>query len=193
MKLKQFVLAHSYSFQSEASRVANILRKKCYTYAPSAIVPKLGNHTTILPPLFAHPDEMRYFAMGLRMMKVAFGETPSSKNEVRGLGINFFRNTKSDALVIDLLLNEDYQETVEACRKELSSFANWVFPLYGEGYHPHLCVLEGSSLYEKLTPYMQSLSQGCGSDLSFTLPSPQIWVKETEKGTSRWELFDPQK
>ena len=79
MRLKQFVLAHNYPPQSEASRVANILREKCCAHTPSAIAPKLGNHTTLLPPLFAHPDEMRYFAMGLRMMSVAFGETPSTQ------------------------------------------------------------------------------------------------------------------
>ncbi len=190
MLLKQFALVHCYP-ESASLLTASMagLRRKCKMLSPQAVEPKLGDHTTLLPPFRAHPDEMRQFSMGLNIARALYGEG-DGKNIAETQNIKFFRNQGVDACVVRILLPPKYHSMIEECRKQLSRFNEWVFPLHGSTYEPHICVLEGPGLYEDLYPKLLELDDTIFI-VRFNLSFPKIMVKITENGSTRWEEFNP--
>lgn len=190
---RQFCLVHHYPQNSSSLSVAmRNLRKRCRGLSPGATPPKLGDHTTLLPPFRAHPDEMRNFLMGLNISRALYGDDSKTEFLAETQGIHFFRNPESDACVVKILLPKNYHAMIAECRKELSRFNEWVFPIYGDDYHPHTCVLEGPGLYEDLYPHLAELENSVFI-IRFRLPFPTIMVKVVESGVTHWEEFDPKK
>lgn len=189
MILKHFTLAHCYPQWSDLSGVVRNLRSKCLEISPSAKEPKLGDHTTLLPPFRAPIDEMKQFSMGLDIARALYG---GKENQSYGetQGINFFRNPGVDAFIVRLGLPAGYHAMIEECRSQLSGFNEWVFPIYGDTYNPHLCILEGPDLYNELSPYLSTLEKLIPTT-RFTLPFPQIMVKVKDGEVTRWEEFNP--
>ena len=190
MLLKQFTLVHHYPESTSLLSVSMAsLRRKCKLLSPQAVEPKLGDHTTLLPPFRAHPDEMRQFSMGLNIAHALYGEE-DGKNFAETQNIEFFRNQGIDACVVKILLPPKYHSMIDECRKQLSRFNEWVFPLEGSTYKPHICVLEGPGLYEDLRPKLLELDDAIFI-VRFNLSFPKIMVKITENGSTRWEEFNP--
>lgn len=190
MLLQQFVVAHCYESDSYLSALVGNLRRKCLTVCPGAKEPKLGTHTTLLPPFRAHRDEMVHFAMGLRVAREICGGEKSSHGYAEIQEVDFFHNPGTDALIARLMLSQEYHTLVESCRKELPRFNEWVFPVLGDAYVPHICILEGAGLYETLTQNNLKLKNFFPIH-RFRLPFPKIMVKVTEDDTTRWVEFNP--
>lgn len=191
MILKQFSLVHHYPHNSSLlSMSLENLRQQCAQLSPSAAGPKLGDHTTLLPPFRAHPDEMRQFSRGLNIARALYGDGKGNEISAETQGLDFFRNPGVDALVVKILLPKNYHAMIEECRKELSRFNEWVFPIFGETYTPHICVLEGQGLYEDLRPHLTGLGKEIFI-IRFPLLFPKIMIKTAESGTTRWEEFNP--
>jgi len=190
MKLKRFTVVHNYRKSSLVSGAVSRVRYECRKIVPRAKVPKLGDHTTAIPPFIAHCDEMKYFSMGLNIARALYEATRGVQSEAKTGGIYFFRNPENDALVVKVLVSNRYKKMVEKYREEISLFADWVFPPHENIFNPHLCIAEGAGIYEKLQPHMRRLEL-CVPSTHFSLPFPQIMVKVTEGDTSRWEEYDP--
>ena len=191
MLLKQFSIAHCYEHGSYLSILTAGLRERCTELCPEARAPKLGNHITLLPPFRAHEDEMRQFAMGLSIARALYG-SEESHNYADSCGIDFFRNPEEDVCILRVALPRAYHAMIEECRRRLSDFNEWVFPVLDDSYNPHICILEGAGLYEKLRPALPELKK-IAPLIHFTLPFPQIMEKITVGDTKRWVEFDPTK
>ncbi len=189
MLQKQFCLVHHYREGTRLSIVIDNLRRRCREICPDADTPKMGNHTTLLPPFRAHPDEMRNFATGLAIARALYNKEDPSSYAITG-AIDFYRNPNSDACVVEVVLPKSYHDMIEECRRQLSDFNEWVFPLLGEVYRPHICILEGVDLHGQLLPNLQELST-IAPPTGFLLPFPKIMMKESCGDSSHWIEFCP--
>jgi len=192
MILKQFTVSHCYPGRSHFAAVIGGVRRECLKITPTAKSPKLGDHTTLLPPFRAHPDEMRHFSMALEITQTLYEPIRTHRNEAKTKEFDFFRNPGNDALVLRLCLPEGYRSMIEKCREKISDFAEWTFPPHDNIFHPHVCVVEEACLYSKIQPHMRRI-QGSVPTIRFHLPFPQIMVKVVENGNTHWEKFDPKK
>lgn len=192
MLLKQFTLAHYYPEGSRISAIVEKIREVCLPVSPNAKKPKLGNFTTLLPPFRAHIDEMENFVTGLTIARALYEGNKRGPNFAETQSIDFFRNPGVDTLILRLALSENYHAMIEAYRNELCKFNEWVFPIFGNTYIPHICILEGPGLYEDLEAKRLELKRSLPIH-RFRLPFPTIMVKVVENGTTRWEEFDPSK
>lgn len=191
MILKQFSLIHYYPHNSSTlSMSLEGLRHECKQLSPGATEPKLGDHTTLLPPFHAHPDEMRQFSAGLNIARALYDGEKGSEIYAETQGLGFFRNPGVDALIVKILLPKNYHAMIGACREQLSEFNEWVFPPFGGAYTPHICILEGPNLYEDLHPHLAKL-RGSVFIIRFPLLFPKIMIKIVDNGATRWEEFDP--
>ena len=192
MITKQFIVAHCYTPSSPLATAVAILRKECKKISPTAKVPKAGDHTTILPTFRAPMDEMRQFSMALSIAEKLCGERNSYRNKARTAGFDFFRNPGNDALIIRIEISQEYRALVEDCRRQLSDFSDWVFPLHDNTFNPHACVIEEQDLFWKLNPHMPRLQRQIPI-VGFYLPFPKVLIKIKEGKTTHWEEFDPKK
>lgn len=135
---------------------------------------------------------MRQFLVGLNIARALYGGEKGGEVYAETRGLDFFRNHGVDALIVKILLPKNYHAMIEACRKQLSEFNEWVFPPLGEAYTPHICILEGPGLYEGLLPYLAKL-RGSVFIVRFPLLFPTVMVKVIHNGVTRWEEFDPTK
>lgn len=188
MRLDQFTVVHHFPANTFLSDALQHLRREAKLLSREADTPKLGNHLTLLPPFRAHPDEMRQFSMGLEIAQALY-EDGGAKRFAETHGLDFFRNPGSDALVVKVLLPRNYHVLIEACRKQLSRFNEWVFPVLGGSYAPHICILEGKNLYTDLSPSMSKLGASIFLE-RFDLGFPKIMVKVLGSDTTRWQEFD---
>lgn len=189
MHLSQFCLAHCYRPNSYLSVVVDNLRRRCLELCPSAEPPKLGNHTTLLPPFLAHPDEMKNLARGLRIAGAYYGKD-GINNYAKTQAIDFFRNPDLDACVLKVVLPRNYHDMILECRKELPSSNEWVFPISGDEFNPHICIAEGENLYDVVSRNLSELDR-IAPEVGFLLPFPTIMVKEYKDGVARWSEFEP--
>lgn len=190
MKIEPFTFVNRFTKDSPFSRAVDGIREECIEMCPEAKRPKLYNHSTVFPPLWAPPDEMRVFTAGLSILSAQYGEEESLQNEVKVGGIDFFRNPGNiDAMILRLLMKPSYKARVEFVRRHMHEFSKWEFPLLGDEYNPHICFVEGEGIYEKLAPHTERFEKKV-KGLTFHLSFPEIMIKRGEKPNTWWEKFD---
>lgn len=193
MKIEPFTFVNRFSKDCPISKAVDEIRGKCKDICPEAKIPKLYNHTTIFPPFWAPPDEMKMFMAGISILDAQYGKVENRRTKVRVSGVDFFRNPgNNDAMVLHLIIAPWYRTRVQSVRKIMHGFSRWEFPLFGDEYNPHMCFVEGLGIYEKLSPHKDKFEAKVRG-LTFHLSFPEIMIKTGEKPNTSWEKFDFEK
>lgn len=189
MRPELFTFAQIHEDESPIAVLADTIENECRKYCPTAKKPKMKRHTTVIPPLWATPDEMWFVVSTLLMAGALLGDEPSKFNKAKVSGLHFFRNPGVDAMVLKLDVSKEYRDAVTFCREKMYSFSHWKFDPIGDNYDPHVTIAEGEGLYNATDPHIE-LFENLVQPISFHLPLWQVMIKVGVGNESRWERFD---
>lgn len=159
-------------------------------YGIDARTPKIGHHVTLIPPFRTTEAAAKLLAWGLDYwdtVRLGGVEGYDRNFGAIAIGFDFFRNEKEDAFIIRLRVDGYLMRAVERGRKKIPEIAEWIYPIESYDFNPHLTVVEGKGVADKVEKLLSSgkLPKHYVQGFSLRFEVPQVLRKN--ELMRRWE------
>jgi 2'-5' RNA ligase len=108
--------------------------------------PKLKWHSTYITPFKALPSEVACFVIGLEIGSFERG----SCGDARITGLDFFKSTEMDALILRLEISPGLRQLIERARILIEECMDMKFPPESFQVNMHVTIAEGKDLFQHI-------------------------------------------
>lgn len=185
-----YMLAHGFPENTELAKCVKHVIKICKEKNVLGEPSKMGTHLTLLPPFYGDDKTIKFASSIMRVLTSLLGELYITTTCV-GYFSPSTEASKVEAMYLKIKLPEMYHEYVEWL-KATNPF-KWVHPpaqttAVEPIYIPHVHVIEGVNLFERLKPFEEDL-RFVITGRTFELTPPKFFKKD--EVTKQWKQVIP--
>lgn len=151
--------------------------------------PKMGYHVTAISPFRASEEAAKLAAWALDYWDAALISNISGDIHLGAFGtkFDFFRNDKTDTLVVRLEVDKVLGRAIERGRKKIPDIAEWIYPPENYDFNAHVTIGEGKDIYAPVNDLLTRdvIPSRIASTMILRLEPPKVLRKN--EASRKWE------